>query len=538
MKNTFLIFSFLLAFLSCQTTNEWNAYNETSEILENKKHPIDRMQFKLIQSKYNDKNAWLKPFEKELKNFTELNYTNLKELIIEKDIPTIQKFIISGELTYEELTLFYLYRIKKFEFNKDLYLNSIISLNPDILNQAREKDKKKPKSIYSLYGIPILLKDNINFKGMSTTAGSVALIDNNAEDAYVVKKLKENGAIILGKTNLSEWAYYFCNNCPLGYSAIGGQTLNPYGRKKFESGGSSSGSGVAISSNFSSVSLGSETSGSILSPASLNSIVGLKPTIGLVSRTGIVPISSTLDTSGPMTKNVIDNIIVFNAITGFDKDDSFSVSKNKIEMETVLNSTLKNKRFGVFKNLLDEPLYAEAIEQIKKEGGLIFEFTPPEINYNGFRKILDVDMKKDLPKYLNKYSKNSIKNIKEIIDFNIEDSLKRAPYGQGIFKSIALNNTTDLEIFEIKSRIKLEGKRYFDQAINKYDLDAVLSINNYHASYAAGAYYPCLTVPMGYRESGVPSNLTFIGPSYSEEKLYQLGYAFEKETNKRVSPFN
>jgi amidase len=147
-------------------------------------------------------------------------------------------------------------------------------------------------------------------------------------------------------------------------------------------------------------------------------------------------------------------------------------------------------------------------------------------------------MKNDLPKYLNKYSKNSIKNIKEIIDFNLKDSLKRAPYGQGIFKSIASNNTTDLEISEIKSRIKIEGKRYFDEAINKYDLDAVLSINNYHALYAAGAYYPCLTVPMGYRESGVPSNLTFIGPSYSEEKLYQLGYAFEKETNERISPFN
>jgi len=538
MKNTFLIITFLLAFLSCQTANEWNAYDETYEIIENKKHPIDRMQFKLIQSKHNDKNAWFKPFEKELKNFTEKIYTDLNELIIEKDIPTIQKLIISGELTYEKLTLFYLYRIKKIEFNKDRYLNSIISLNPDVLNQARERDNKKPNSIYSLYGIPILLKDNINYKGISTTAGSVALIDNNAEDAYVVKKLKENGAIILGKTNLSEWAYYFCNNCPLGYSAIGGQTLNPYGRKKFESGGSSSGSGAAISSNFSSVALGSETSGSILSPASLNSIVGLKPTIGLVSRTGIVPISSTLDTSGPMTKNVIDNIIVFNAITGFDKDDSFSVSKNKIEIETILNSTLKNKRFGVFKTLLDEPLYAKAIEKIKKEGGLIFEFTPPEINYNGFRKILDVDMKNDLPKYLNKYSKNSIKNIKEIIDFNLKDSLKRAPYGQGIFKSIASNNTTDLEISEIKSRIKIEGKRYFDEAINKYDLDAVLSINNYHAVYAAGAYYPCLTVPMGYRESGVPSNLTFIGPSYSEEKLYQLGYAFEKETNERISPFN
>ena len=540
MKNTFLIFTFLLTFLSCQDDerNEWNAYNETSEINENNKHPIERMQFKIIQSKYNDKNTWFKPFEKELNKFTEEDYINLKELIIEKDIPTIQKSIISGKLTYERLTLFYLYRIKKIEFNKKKYLNSIISLNPDILNQAREKDNKKPKSIYSLYGIPILLKDNINYKGMSTTAGSVALIDNNAEDAYVVKKLKENGAIILGKTNLSEWAYYFCNNCPLGYSAIGGQTLNPYGRKKFESGGSSSGSGVAVSANFSSVALGSETSGSILSPSSLNSIVGLKPTIGLVSRTGIIPISSTLDTSGPMTKNIIDNIIVFNAITGFDKDDSFSVSKNKIEMETILNSTLKNKRFGVFKNLLEEPLYAKAIEKIKKRGGLIFEFIPPKINYIGFRKILDVDMKNDLPKYLNKYSKNSTKNIKEIIKFNLEDSLIRAPYGQGIFKSITSNNTTDLEISEIKNRIKIEGKRYFDEAINKYDLDAVLSINNYHASYAAGAYYPCLTVPMGYRESGVPSNLTFIGPSYSEKKLYQLGYAFEKETKERITPFN
>tara|TARA_B100000787_G_scaffold148534_1_gene120046 strand:- start:1141 stop:1860 length:720 start_codon:yes stop_codon:yes gene_type:complete len=239
-----------------------------------------------------------------------------------------------------------------------------------------------------------------------------------------------------------------------------------------------------------------------------------------------------------MTKNVIDNIIVFNAIIGIDKEDSFSVNKDKIEIESIISSTLKNRRFGVFKNLLNEPLYAKAIEKIKKEGGLIFEFTPPEINYSGFREILDVDMKNDLPKYLNKYSKNSIKNIKEIIDFNLKDSLKRAPYGQGIFKSIVSNNTTDLEISEIKNRIKIEGKRYFDEAISKYDLDAILSINNYHASYAAGAYYPCLTIPMGYRENGLPSNLTFIGPSFSEGKLYQLGYAFEKETNYRIPPSN
>ena len=162
------------------------------------------------------------------------------------------------------------------------------------LKEAREKDKTKPESIFSLHGIPVLLKDNINYDGLATTAGSIALNNNISQNAFVVDKLINEGALILGKTNLSEWAYYFCNNCPSGYSAKGGQTLNPYARKKFDSGGSSSGSGAAISANFSSVSLGSETSGSILSPSSANSIVGLKPTIGLVSRSGIVPISSTL----------------------------------------------------------------------------------------------------------------------------------------------------------------------------------------------------------------------------------------------------
>lgn len=506
--------------------NNWKPYDETDEI--NKK-----MRFKLIQSKFNDKNMWFKSLEKELENFSETDYNNLKELIIEKDIPTIQTFIISGKLTYEKLILFYLYRIRKFEFNKDTYFNSIISLNPNVINEAKEKDNKKPDSIYSLYGIPILLKDNINYKGLPTTAGAVALIDNNADDAYIVQKLKENGAIILGKTNLTEWANYFCNNGPGGYSAIGGQTLNPYGRHIFETGGSSSGSGVAITSNFASVSLGTETSGSILYPSSLNSIVGLKPTVGLISRKGIIPISSTLDTAGPMTKNVIDNIIVYNAIIDY---DILSENKSKINIDTILTSTLKNKRFGVFKSLLFYPLYIKAIEKIKKKGGIIFDFNPPRINYNDFNKILDVDMKNDLPKYLNKYSKNTIKNINDIIDFNLDDPTYRSPYGQAIFKNIIADNTSETQISEIKNRIKNDGKKYFDEAIAKYKLDAILSINNQHAAYAAGAYYPCLTIPMGYKKNGVPVNLTFISSSFSEEKLYQLGYAYENDTNERIPP--
>ena len=541
MKGYVLYFFIFLFSTGCNNirNNDWEPYDESYEIKSNENHPIKRMQFKLIQSKFNDKNNWLSSINNYLINFSEKDYQLLKPLIIEQNIPSIQKNILSGKLTYEKLVLFYLYRIKKIEFNKDLYLNSIISLNQNIILEAKEKDKKKPESIYSLYGIPILLKDNINFDGLPTTAGSFLLKDNISEDSFVVKKLKESGAIVLGKTNLSEWAYYFCIGCPLGYSAIGGQTLNPYGRKVFESGGSSSGSGVAISANFSSVSLGSETSGSILSPSSLNSIVGLKPTIGLVSRTGIVPISSTLDTSGPMTKNVIDNAIVFNTIMGYDSEDKYSTEKIIIDYNKISNSSLEGKKFGVFKGLLDESLYNKAIEDIENAGGIIIEFDPPKIDFSGFRKILDVDMKNELPEYLSKYSKNNldVKNISEIINFNSLDSLKRSPYGQGIFEGIVLDSTSNKEFEVLKVRLKSEGQRYFNESIQKYSLDAVLSINNYHAAYAAAAHYPCLTVPMGYRDSGVPSNLTFIGPSFSENKLYQLGFAYEKLTNKRIPPF-
>ncbi|MDC0210199.1 amidase family protein [Flavobacteriaceae bacterium] len=541
MKGYVLYFFIFLLSTGCNNirNNDWEPYDESYEIKSNENHPIKRMQFKLIQSKFNDKNNWLNNINDYLINFSEDDYQLLKPLIIEQNIPSIQKNILSGKLTYEKLVLFYLYRIKKVEFNKDLYLNSIISINQNIILEAKEKDKNKPTSIYSLYGIPVLLKDNINFDGLPTTAGSFLLKDNISEDSFVVKKLKESGAIVLGKTNLSEWAYYFCIGCPLGYSAMGGQTLNPYGRKVFESGGSSSGSGVAISANFSSVSLGSETSGSILSPSSLNSIVGLKPTIGLVSRTGIVPISSTLDTSGPMTKNVIDNAIVFNTIMSFDSEDKYSKEKIIIDYNKISSSSLVGKKFGVFKGLLDEPLYNKAVEDIENAGGIIIEFDPPEIDFSGFRKILDVDMKNELPEYLSKYSKNNlhVKNISEIINFNSLDSLKRSPYGQGIFEGIVLDSTSNKEFEVLKVRLKSEGQRYFNESIQKYSLDAVLSINNYHAAYAAAAHYPCLTVPMGYRDSGVPSNLTFIGPSFSENKLYQLGFAYEKLTNKRIPPF-
>ena len=197
-------------------------------------------------------------------------------------------------LSYEKLTLFYLYRIRKLESDPNTTLHAILALNP--------KNRTSQSQRSFIFGMPILLKDNINTQDMPTTILHVP--DN---DAYIVSQLQAKGALILGKVNLSEWAYYFCDGCPLGYSAVGGQTLNPYGRKVFESGGSSSGSGVAVAANYAVAAIGSETSGSILSPSGHNAVVGCKPTIGLVSRTGIVPISSTLDTARINDKKCIDN---------------------------------------------------------------------------------------------------------------------------------------------------------------------------------------------------------------------------------------
>jgi amidase len=324
MKKTTLIL--LLFTLACarkpQTTiAPWIPYDESTELAENANNELTKLRFKLIQSRVLDKNAIWKNVADQIRNFSEEDYNKLKPLILEQDIPTIQSHIQEGSLTYETLTQWYLYRIIKFENNKNEYLNNIIAINPEAVKEARKRDKNKSSQDHPIYGMPILLKDNINFEGLPTTAGTELLKNNEAADAFIVKRIKEKGGIILGKANLSEWANFLCLECPNGYSAMGGQTLNPYGRKKFDTGGSSSGSASSIAANYAAAAVGTETSGSILSPSSSNSIVGLKPTTGLLSRTGIVPLSSTLDTPGPMTRNVIDSAILVSVMTGEDSAD-------------------------------------------------------------------------------------------------------------------------------------------------------------------------------------------------------------------------
>jgi len=544
MRFCFLFLFLEIVFIACEPSiaplNQWESYDETEELNANSEHSIARMRYKRIQSKHTDRNELFIPFEKALSSFTQKDHEALKPYILEQNIPTLQKNIQEGYLTYEKLTLFYLYRIYHYELQRDTYLNAIISLNPHVLEQARLCDQERPKKLaHPLYGMPILLKDNIDAVPMATTAGAAALAQNYpSQDAFITKQLKNKGALILGKVNLSEWAYYFCQGCPVGYSALGGQTLNPYGRRKFETGGSSSGSGVAVAANYAVGAIGSETSGSILSPSGKNSVVGLKPTIGLLSRSGIVPISSSLDTAGPMTKNVIDNAILMNALVGEDPQDAYSFKSTSIRFDHLDTVSLKGKRLGVNRKFEEDSLLQIALRKMKLAGAIIIPFDPPEIDMDQFRRLLDVDMRADLPKYLNTFANSELQfdSVKDIVAFNLKDSLLHAPYGQGIFNGIIKETTSQAEFEQQKKLLMQTASSYFQEVTEAHTLDAFISIDNYSARNAAAAHYPALGVPMGYTLNGQPKNITFIAPSKKEQLLLELGAAFERLGASRKTP--
>ena len=518
----------------------WVPYDESEEIAANADHRIRKMRFVLIQSRVSDKNDMLANAAPQIRNFTEAEYLALMPLIFEQDIPTIQSHINSGALTYEKLTQWYIYRIVKYENNRETILNSVIDINPDAVKEARKRDKEKASAGHPIFGMPVLLKDNVNTIGMATTAGAVALQNNHTTDAFIVKQLKKHGAIILGKTNLTEWANFLSANSPNGYSAVGGQTLNPYGRKIFDTGGSSSGSGAAIAANFAVAAVGTETSGSILSPSSKSSLAGLKPTVGLLSRSGIVPISSTYDTPGPMTRNMKDNAILLSAMTGEDSDDPITIGKpwDKRYWEDIEKGTIEGLRFGVMAQFMRDSIYRMTVEKIAGLGGIIVEYEPERVPFERFGMVLGADMKADLAAYLEKYASRGItfRSVADITEFNLEDTINRIPYGQTLFTGMLREDLAGEELEKTKAALHESGVRYFDKPMTEHNLDAVLSMNNSSASYAATAAYPCLTVPMGYTEAGEPVNLTFIARPFEEDKLLKMGYAFEKATKVRHAP--
>ena len=553
MKKNYLLLS-LVFLLSCQSETpiadskatqkmsipDWIPYNESAQLTANEEHENPRMRYKLIQSKFQNKNELWQRLKGQLDNFSEGDYDRLKPLILEQDILTIQKNIALGKLSYEQLTQWYLYRILKFENNPETTLHSIIDLNPNAVDLARECDKQKSKNQHPIFGVPILVKDNINTEVMKTTAGAEVLKDNETKDAFIIQQIKQKGGIILGKANLSEWAYFFCQGCPVGYSAMGGQTLNPYGRHVFETGGSSAGSGTTMAANYAAVAIGTETAGSILSPSSQNSVVGLKPTIGLLSRSGIVPISSTLDTPGPMTRNVVDNAILLSAMLGKDVADSATALNpmHSINWDKIQGTDLKSLRLGVNEEFLSDSIYQMTVDRLAAAGATLIPFKPSEVNFPDFVTFLNADMKKDLPSYLSSAAGEAVtvRSVKDVVDYNLQDTVNRIPYGQGYFEGIVAENISDADFSKMKQAYRKKAQASFLLPMKQHNLDAILSINNYSAGQAAMAQFPCLTVPMGYKKNGEPISLTFIAKPWEEAKLLRMGFAFEELTKVRKMP--
>lgn len=543
-QHTLIIIISLLTFLSCNSQTEkpeeehndshhnnggW-VVSENEMLYKNRKHESERMHYKLVNSKYQNEEYVFDDVLEDIKQLSDARYKALAPMILEQDIATLQDYVAASKFTYEELTLFYLKRMFIYETNPSTSLHSIISINQNVVAQAREKDKNKNLKNNAIFGMPILLKDNIDTKEMKTTAGAFVLKDNQpTENATIVDNIIANGGLIIGKANLSEWAYYFCEGCPLGYSAIGGQTLNPYGRGIFETGGSSAGSGVATTANYAVAAVGSETSGSIISPSSQNSVVGLKPTTGALSGEGIVPISHTLDTAGPMAKNVADAAILYWAMKN---------NPNMDAQKTTKTTAPKDIRLGVFKTLLDDPTYSKAIEKLKVKGVQVIEIDPEQISLPGFLTLLNIEMRDDLPKYLKSRASQNIseKNMQDVMTTNRIDSVQRMPYGQGLFEGIIADKTTQDEFIKIKETLLKNGNDYFEGPMKKHNLDAIATINNYHSGYAAVGMRPCLAIPMGVQENGEPKAMTLITDSNTEGYLLQIGKTIEKILKGRVAP--
>jgi amidase len=482
----------------------------------------------------------------------------------EVTVSELQEAMKSGKLSSRQITQKYLDRIKEI----DGKLNSVIEVNPDALQIANEMDKerKSGKTRSMLHGIPILIKDNIDTADkMKTTAGSLALADapTPKQDAFLVQQLRKAGAVILGKTNLSEWANFRSSHSSSGWSGRGGQTHNPYILDRNPC-GSSAGSGAAIAANLAAVAIGTETDGSIICPSATCGIVGLKPTLGLVSRSGVIPIAHSQDTAGPMTRTVADAAILLGILVGTDTNDTITSQASKGEKDYtkfLQKDGLKGARIGVARQTFGKNSKIDAViephlEVLKANGATLVEV---EFATNGKfgdaeYDVLLYEFKEDLNKYLaGRGGKH--KTLADLIKFNDAAKDKEMPFfGQEIF--IAADAKPDLNDRAYRLAL-LQSKLYtqeqgIDAVMDKNKLDAIVAPSGGVAwmtdlvngdcgvfegitSFAAVAGYPSITVPAGYVQE-LPVGITFVGRAFTEPTLIKIAYAFEQATKARKPP--
>lgn len=492
-------------------------------------------------------------------------------ILPEWTIAELQEKMESGELFARQIAELYLKRMEVVDKGGP-FLNSIIEMNPDALEIADTLDaeRKAGKVRGPLHGVPVLVKDNIDTHDkMQTTAGSLALEGNiAAKDAFIVKQLRKAGALVLGKTNLSEWANFRGKRSVSGWSSRGGLTRNPHALDRTAS-GSSSGSGVAIAANLATVAVGTETDGSVTSPANANGIVGIKPTLGLLSRSGIIPIAHSQDTPGPMARTVADAAILLGAMMGVDAADSatrYSRKRGGFTYSKLLAyDGLKGARIGVARNMAGTnprvtKIFEHCIEVMKQLGAVIID--PADVpNFDKFGEteieVLLYEFKADLNKYLKSLDENvRVHSMEDVIAFNEENADRVMPYfGQERF--IAAVEKGPLSEKKYKSALaknrRLTRKDGIDAVIKKHKLDAiivptdaparVIDLVNGDASNTdiestsppAVAGYPHITVPAGY-VFGMPVGISFFSIAWQDANLIKYAYAFEQATQYRRQP--
>ena len=471
-----------------------------------------------------------------------------------------------GELSSEQLVSWYLERIEALD-DGGPELNAIIEINPDALRIARSLDEEWQASgpRGPMHGIPVVLKANIDTADrMHTSAGSLALQHHRPPtDAFLVSRLRDAGAVILGKANLSEWANFRSIHSSSGWSSVGGQTKNPYDTARNPC-GSSSGSAVAVAANLTMVAVGTETDGSVVCPAGVNGIVGIKPTLGLISRSGIIPIAHSQDTAGPMARSVRDAAILLAAMTGTDVNDPAMQAMPSAAIEYTSNLAadgLTGKRIGVIRshygagsNPAVETIFAAAIETMEAQGAEIVD--PINIDTTGMTdaeyQVLLYEFNTDIENYLES-SQAPLATLEEIIAFNDEhDDIVMPHFGQDILLAAqAKGPLTDDEYRQALETSRSIARTGIDTAIADHDLDALIAPTNapawltdyingdsFHLSssaFAAVSGYPDITVPAGF-VAGLPIGLTFIGAANSERALIEIGYAFEQANKARRPP--
>jgi amidase len=483
----------------------------------------------------------------------------------EKTIPEIRAALASGGITCRQLVQWYLNRMDAFDAAGPK-LNAVRARNPKALDIADSYDKLPASARGPLFCIPVAVKDNIDTVDMPTTAGSVALAGTfPLDDAFLLKQLKAAGAIIIAKANLTEFANYLTTGMPTGYSSLGGYVLNPYdprpipppldnsdGRQALGPGGSSAGPGVLASANLAAATVGTETSGSILSPSNMNSVVGIKPTVGLISRQGVVPIAASQDTAGPITRTVTDAAILLGVLAGVDGRDPATVSSEGLALDDYtpyLNpDALAGARIGVARqywnnaNAEQRAIGEQAFQVMRDLGAEVFDVTIDSFaQLSTFSSsVLAYEFKRDLNTYLaTRGPKSPVKTLADVIAYNNDHPGAALKYGQVLAlasQALDLYNDEPQYIADRATDLQLAKVQGIDAAMDKNDLTALVVPANIAAGIGAKAGYPSIIVPAGYLTTGSPFGITFLGKAYSEPTLISLAYAFEQATKVRQPP--